>query len=176
MDNLAATLQQDIQHDPHEFSYMELLRNRLARNGDSTVSLGLESAMGILVIEKINLQTPVLIGISPENLKVGAGILEGSASIVDEGNTILTAHRSHINGRSFTRLPELEAGDRLNIITFEDHYRFEIYSKSEVGSDDVSILGGTIEGKTLTIFTGHPFNQANPPLRLVIKAKMTNPY
>ena len=130
------------------------------------------SAIGILVIERIDLKIPVLRGLSTGNLKVGAGLLDGSAEIGEEGNTVLAAHRTHTYGHLFNRLNELEAGDGVSIITLDGVYQYDVYSNLVVDSDDVSVLSGEEGERVLTLITCHPLYRTNPPYRIVVKAKI----
>jgi sortase A len=170
LDNFVASLQNISEKvvAPEEAAAVEIVAEAVPENnpGNST------SAIGILVIEKIGLRIPLFRGISPGNLKTGAGLLEGSAEIGEEGNTILAAHRTHIFGHLFNRLNELEAGDRVVIITTDREYEYEVYSNSVVKKKDVSVLEWKKEGRILTLITCHPLNRIDPPYRIVVKAKI----
>ena len=145
-------------------------------SGDNknTVTSELNSAEGILFIETIGLRVPLLRGMSEKNLKAGAAILEGSADIGQEGNTVVAAHRTHVYGRLFNRLNELQAGDRLVIVTFDGEYEYLVYSNLVVTKEDVSVLDWVKGERILTLITCHPLNRVNPPFRLVVKAKLIN--
>jgi sortase A len=131
----------------------------------------LSLAIGILIVEKIGLTVPLINGINPESLKIGVGILEGSAELDQVGNTILTAQRTHVQSRLLSRLDQLQPGDKLVIVTFDGKYDYIVYSNSVVSNEDVLFLAGEEGENTLTLFTGYPFSRINPDLRLVIKAK-----
>jgi sortase A len=129
-------------------------------------------AIGILVIEKIDLRIPVMRGINNQNLRVGAALLEGSAQIGVEGNTALAAHRSHTYGHLFNRLNELEVGDRIEIVTQDGVYGYSVDSNSVVGAEDVSVLSAEKGKRILTLITCHPLNQKDPQYRIVVQASM----
>ncbi len=145
---------------------------RLLFPGQAAAYGELSAAAGLLLAEKIGLMAPLLPGIDPKTLKAGIGILEGSAGIGEAGNTILTAHKTNINSRSLRRLPELQPGDRLDIVTAGARYRYEVCLVAVLDRSDITFFTGEWQENTLTLFTSHPFNHLNPPHRLVVQAKL----
>ena len=130
------------------------------------------NTLGILEIEKIGLKLPVLRGTSDAILKIGAGLLEGTAEVGESGNTVLAAHRSHTYGRFFNRLDELEVGDKITIFTSDEHYQYTVYNTVLVEAGDTSILGASEDEWILTLYTCDPLYSVNPPNRLIVQAKM----
>jgi sortase A len=133
----------------------------------------LRNTLGILEIEKINLKLPILGGTSEAILRIGAGLLEGTAGFGEVGNTVLTAHRSHTYGRFFNRLDELEAGDRITISTEHDQqYHYVVYRTIIVEVDDTSIFEFEEGDRILTLYTCHPLYSVNPVNRLIVQARL----
>ena len=126
--------------------------------------------LGVIEIDKIGLKLPVLKGASMANLDVGAGLLEGTALPGDTGNSAIAAHRSRAYGKMFNRLDEIGRGD---IVTVRDQgktYQYEVYETLVVQPNDVSVLNGSNDEKTLTLITCTPIDTATH--RLIIKAKI----
>nr|WP_054754764.1 sortase [Piscibacillus salipiscarius] len=96
--------------------------------------------VGLLHIEKINLTVPMLQGATDKNLDLGLGIMEGTSSLGEIGNTGIAGHRSYTEGHLFNRLDEVEIGDRVNIETLESNLTYEVYDTQLVTPDDVSVL------------------------------------
>ena len=131
------------------------------------------NALGILNIEKIDLQIPIIKGASLADLKIGAGLMPETAAPGEPGNTVLTAHRSYTYGRFFNRLDEVEIRDQIIVATPENVFRYIIYDKEIVNPNDPSILGspGGEQGEDiLTLVTCHPIRKATH--RLIIRAKL----
>lgn len=126
--------------------------------------------LGVIEIDKIGLKLPVLKGASMANLDVGAGLLEGTALPGNTGNSAIAAHRSRAYGKMFNRLDEIGRGD---IVTVKDQgktYQYEVYETLVVQPNDLSVLNGSNDEKTLTLITCTPIETATH--RLIIKAKM----
>jgi sortase A len=126
-----------------------------------------KSPIGVLKIEKIGLKLPILYGTSYGNLKVGAAQVEGTSPIGEIGNTALAAHRSHTYGSLFNRLNELEKGDKIIIESGKNIYTYEVYKRSIVEPNDITVLYRNKKDKILTLITCDPVY--NPTHRLVVQ-------
>ncbi|KZZ83928.1 class D sortase [Bacillus sp. SJS] len=125
---------------------------------------------GSLVIEKINLELPIVEGAGQEDLKAAAGHITGTAALGEEGNAAIAAHRSRTFGRKFNRLNELKDGDLISVETEQKNLLFTIYKKTIVPPSDTSVLEKQGEGQTLTLITCDPVE--NPTRRLVVFARL----
>jgi len=126
--------------------------------------------LGVIKIDKIDLNLPVMDGATPEILKIGAGKLTGTANIGEIGNTAISAHRSHAYGRNFNRLNEVEEGDIVVISTFDADYTYEVFNIQVVEPDDVSLLKKSKTDSILTLITCHPLYTASH--RLIVQARL----
>lgn len=126
--------------------------------------------VGVIEIDKINLRLPVLNGASMANMAIGAGLLEGTALPGKAGNTAIAAHRSRAYGKMFNRLDEIATGDLVTVKDKDQTYQYEVYETLVVEPNDVSVLMGSDDEKTLTLITCTPIDTATH--RLIIKAKM----
>ncbi|MEH7886201.1 class D sortase [Bacillus sp. JJ1609] len=126
--------------------------------------------VGVIEIDKINLRLPVLNGASMANMDIGAGLLEGTALPGTEGNSAIAAHRSRAYGKMFNRLDEISTGDLVTVKDKDQTYQYEVYETLVVEPNDVSVLRGSNDEKTLTLITCTPIDTATH--RLIIKAKM----
>ncbi|KAB3531912.1 class D sortase [Alkaliphilus pronyensis] len=124
--------------------------------------------IGVLKIDEINLNLPILEGTSELNLKIGAAWLKETTPIGEVGNTALAAHRSHTYGRFFHRLDELEVGDEIQINKDKKNYRYVVYKKHLVEPEDISVLNRNQKDKILTLITCHPIDTATH--RLIVHA------
>ncbi|NLX77073.1 MAG: class D sortase [Clostridiaceae bacterium] len=126
--------------------------------------------LGIIKIDKINVNLPVMDGATPEILKIGAGKLKGTTDIGKIGNTAISAHRSHTYGRNFNRLDEVEEGDIVVISTLDADYAYEVFNILVVEPDDVSVLKKSETESILTLITCHPLYTATH--RLIVQARL----
>lgn len=126
--------------------------------------------LGILKIDKIKVNIPVLEGCTPDVLRVGAGKLNGTTKIGEIGNTGISAHRSYNYGRQFNRLDELEEGDTFNITTQQAVYHYEVFNIQIVEPDDVSLLKKSKTESIVSLITCHPIYIASH--RLIVQARL----
>jgi sortase A len=124
--------------------------------------------IGKLEINKIDLTIPIMEGASQANLKIAAGHLKGTSSVGEAGNSAIAAHRSYTYGKQFNRLPEVEVGDTIRVVTKDKKLTYRIISEMIVLPDDLSVLNKDKSESTLTLITCHPMK--NPTHRYIVKA------
>lgn len=124
-----------------------------------------------IYIEKINLIAPILSGATKEHLNISVASIENTGKPWEGNNYAVAGHRSRAFGRHFSRLNELEIGDKIIVEDRErNKYIYEVYDKFIVDKKDISVLEdrGISE---ITLITCEPINQKNPPTRLIVKGK-----
>lgn len=129
-----------------------------------------KNIVGIIEIDKINLKLPVLNGTSMANLDVGSGLLKGTAMPGAYGNSAIAAHRSRAYGKMFNRLDEIGVGDVVTVRDKNQTYQYKVYETLVVKPNDLSVLKGSANEKTLTLITCTPVDTGTH--RLIVKAKM----
>lgn len=126
-------------------------------------------ALGVIVIDKIDVQLPILEDATEANMKVSATHLVETAPIGSEGNAAIAAHRAHKKGRLFNRLGELEIGDQIDVtLADQTQIRYNIDRISVVEPTDLSVLEDPHLGQVLTLITCDPL--INPTHRLIVRA------
>ena len=129
-----------------------------------------ENLLGILTIDKIDLEIPILEGADSDNLRIAAGKLAGTDPLDSKfGNTAIAAHRSYTYGHQFNRLDELETGDEIVIETKRGTYTYTVYDKLVVDPTDVTVLQRNDNERIITLITCEPIRTATH--RLIIQAK-----
>jgi sortase A len=165
--------EKDIGAEQDETEVVIFDENENEANLSSESETILRNTLGILEIEKINLKLPILRGTSKAILRVGAGLLDGTAGIGELGNMVLTAHRSHTYGRFFNRLDEMEPGDCITISTKDGElYHYVVYRTLIVKVDDTSIFEADEGDRILTLYTCDPLYSVNPVNRLIVQARL----
>lgn len=124
--------------------------------------------MGTLSIEKLNLHEPILEGADPETLKTGIGTVVPDRSPGSTGNYVIAGHRSWTFGKQFSRLNELETGDKVALDTQTATFMYSVTSKFLVEPDDLTVLEQSLDKSELTLITCEP--KYNPTHRLIVKA------
>lgn len=129
------------------------------------------SSIGVLIIETIDLELPILDGTSDAQLRVGAGLLEETATVDEEGNTVLTAHRSHTHGLLFNRLDEVQVDDQIYVVTGSGRQEYVVRTTEVVDKEDATDFTAVSENERLTLITCDPLGVVDPPDRLVVVAE-----
>lgn len=124
--------------------------------------------LGRMLIEKINVDIPIVEGASAENLEISLGHLPGSSLIGEIGNTAIAGHRSHSYGYYFNRLDEMDVNDVIIIDTGEKTYKYIVYEKKVVEPTDLSVLNRSKKHSILTLITCHPLYSSKQ--RLIVHA------
>jgi len=122
--------------------------------------------LGILTIDKLNIQVPIYNGTEKFILNRGAGRIKGMAKMDEEANLGISAHRDGF----FRGLKDIEVGDDIEIQTTRGVEKYAVTAINIVPKADVSVLKPTTE-KTLTLVTCYPFYfVGNAPKRYIVTA------
>lgn len=125
---------------------------------------------GVLSVPAIDLTAPVLEGASPENLNRALGSISG----LDEpgemnGSYAIAGHQSHVFGKFFNRLDELQKGDVFQFETEKETLSFKVFTTHIVKPEEVSVLKQQSGIALLSLVTCYPEN--SNAYRLVVQAK-----
>ncbi len=108
-----------------------------------------------IVIPKIEIDAPIIPGVSWEDLKKGVGHLPGSVNAGERGNLYLAAHND-IFGEIFRNLEELEPGDEYFIYAGQQKFRYVVKEKRIIEPTDVEVMWPTTE-PVATLQTCYPY-------------------
>jgi len=128
------------------------------------------SIEGIIKIEKIDLELPILTDATEKNMKISVASIKGTGKPGQIGNYAIAGHRSHTYGKNFNRLDEVEAGDFIIINDGKNQFNYEVMEKVYVEPEEVEVLEGNGTDKEITLVTCHPM--INPTHRLIIKGEI----
>ncbi|WP_232697477.1 class D sortase [Brevibacillus daliensis] len=131
---------------------------------------GYENMEGILRIDEIDLQLPILHGATDHNMKTTVASIENTGKAGEVGNYAIAGHRNYTYGRNFNRLDEMKMGDTIEVDNGEQQFEYIVTEKLYVKPEDVWVLKGNGENKEITLVTCHPME--NPTHRLIIKGKI----
>lgn len=125
---------------------------------------------GMLKIEGINLNLPILKGATHKNLLMSLASIENTGKPGQIGNYSIAGHRNRTFGRNFNRLEEVKVGDVIEFDNGENKYKYTVSEKIYVKPEEVWVLNSNKEDKEITLVTCHPM--VKPTHRLIIKGKI----
>jgi sortase A len=108
-----------------------------------------------IVIPSIDVDAPIVSGVTWEDLKKGVGHLPGSANPGERGNMYLSAHND-IFGEIFRYLDKLELGDEFFVYSGDQPHRYIVTSKRVIEPTDVSVMYPSTE-PIATLQTCYPY-------------------
>lgn len=148
-----------------------LEEKRRAKSAKKQFDEYIENKMeGVIVINKINLNLPILRGINEKNMAVTVASMEHTGEAGKSGNYIIAGHRSRTYGRNFNRLNEVENDDIIEIETKENKYTYTVTEKLYVLPEETWVLNSDKNKNEITLITCHPMG--NPTHRLIIKGEI----
>lgn len=125
-----------------ESEQQKLIRIYLQGQLPSEKLLQNKNMLGVLWIPKVECLLPVFEGTEETVLEAGAGLLEGSSGISDEGcvHTVLCAHSGLPQMYAFDRIDLLEEGDAIYVLNHECILVYNVTSQSTVMPEEVHLL------------------------------------
>lgn len=144
----------------------ETKKNPLGHTGQAASQL----AIGMLRMDQIDLQVPIVEGTDVEDLRYAVGHFPESGQLGKKNhNFAIAGHRSYTFGEYFNRLDEVKENDTFFIDTAEGEFEYRIYDKQIVKPDAVSVLQ-PVKGKSVvTLVTCHPAHSSKE--RLIVFAE-----
>ena len=118
-----------------------------------------ENIIGTISIPKINIQIPLYLGSTEENLNKGAAILGQTSMPLGQvnSNTVIAAHRGLITHQMFRNIDKLQIGDKVEITTFWDTLNYEVSEIEIINPSDISKVLIQKGKDMITLVTCHPY-------------------
>ena len=127
--------------------------------------------IGILTVESINLQLPVMEGIGEPELRIAPGRIPQTAHVGENGNAVIIGHRNYTYGSMFNRLGEMEIGD---IVQFQamsgEIMDFVVFEILIITPDDQIAFIQPQDESIITLYTCTPIREATH--RLLVRARI----
>jgi len=111
-----------------------------------------DTPLAVIRIPKIDLEVPVFEGTDDLTLNRGVGLIVGTAKPGQPGNVGIAGHRDGF----FRGLKDISEGDRLDLITKQGQWKYEVDHIQIVNSDNVSVLADR-GVPSITLVTCFPF-------------------
>lgn len=120
---------------------------------------GLDSEVfGVLSIPKLNLQMPIYMGATKENMAAGAAVM-GQTSLPIGGsdtNCVLAGHRGWNGAAYFLYINQLEPGDTVTVTNLWETLTYEVVETQIISPNDVDAIHIQPNRELLTLLTCHP--------------------
>lgn len=116
-------------------------------------------------IPKIEVDWVVVYGVSVDALKRGPGFYPGTTPPGENGNTVISGHRTTY-GAPFFRLDELQAGDTIRLVSMSGIHSYRISETKVVAPTDVAVTADFGDSR-ITLTTCHPRFSARQRLIVV---------
>ncbi len=123
---------------------------------------GLEgNVIGFISIPKMEVELPILLGASAENMRQGAVHLTQTSYPIggENTNSVIAAHRGASRTRMFRHIEKLELGDEIFIQNFRETLVYEVAELRIIDPTDVDQLLIQDGRDMVTLFTCHPYPQ-----------------
>lgn len=136
-------------NESSEVSVVDQVKERraalLAENG----------CIGLIAIDKINVELAIKEGDDDETLKTSVGHMTSSAKLGQNGNCVLSAHHGGYYGEFFLNIEKLENEDIIQLIDKDGNiYKYSVYDKKRIKRTDWSVVDDLKEDiSTLTLIT-----------------------
>ena len=125
-------------------------------------SLGIQDDMaGYITIEAMDLQLPLYIGATEENMQKGAAVLGQTSMPVGGENTncVIAAHRGYRGVPMFREIERLQPGDLVQVTNFWGTINYRVVKSIVVNPDEIEAIK-IMEGQDLvTLVSCHPYKE-----------------
>lgn len=131
---------------------------------------------GVLSIPALDLEMPVYLGASSQNMALGAAQL-GQTSVPVGGkntNTVIAGHRGWNGADYFRYITELVPGDRITITNLWETLEYAVVGTRIISPDDVDAIKIQPEKDMITLFTCHPYASGGRQRYLVFCERINN--
>lgn len=118
-----------------------------------------ENIVGYIEIPKMNVNLPIYLGASKENLLKGATLLSQTSIPIggENTNSVIAAHRGLIRNAMFRNIEKLEIGDEIIITNSWEKIKYKVCDIKVILPDNVDAIL-IQEGKDLvSLITCHPY-------------------
>ena len=120
-----------------------------------------DDVLAVLWIPRLNLELPVYLGASRENLAKGAALL-GQTSMPLGGentNTVIAAHRGYYGAEMLRNVQQIQIGDKITMTTPWDTMVYRVCELKIIQPDDINAVLIQPGRDLLTLTTCHPYTQ-----------------
>lgn len=113
--------------------------------------------VGVLTVRSMDVEVPVYLGSSDENMRRGATVVAGTSAPLGEtsSNCVIAAHRSSY----FREMESVKTGDRVELRTIWGSYVYEVTETKLIYPNEIENVSVQEGRDLLTISTCHPYGE-----------------
>lgn len=122
-----------------------------------------DNIIGIIEIPKINVELPIYLGATKENLNKGATHLSQTSMPLGgkNSNTVIAAHRSLVRNPFFKNIDKLDIGDEIKIKTLWKTLTYAVTDRKVISPYDSSKILIQKDKDLVTLITCHPYGETS---------------
>lgn len=131
----------------------------LPENYTEVLNMDGDGVMGYIDIPKIDVHIPIYHGTSEEVLQNGAGHMDVTALPIGGINrhSVISAHRGLPSAELFTRLDEMETGDKFYIYVLDQILAYEVDQIRVIDPEELGFLTTDPQKDLVTLLTCTPY-------------------
>lgn len=133
-----------------------IMKDDLEEEKNKTIKevLSYQTLLGVIEIEKLNIEFPIVEGSERSNIAVSIGHMKNSASLGAKGNCVLAGHRGGIYGVFFRDVDQLQKGDKVKVTNMNGEiFYYKMYDSFLVEPDEMWVIDDIGQEYTLTLVT-----------------------
>lgn len=159
---------------PELWESMTAYNQRIYADGQSTLSeagayqaavfsltdYGLpDETFGVISIPKLDLEMPLYLGATDENIAKGAAVLSGTSIPIGVSNTnaVIAGHRGWGGAAYFRYITELSIGDEVVITNLWEHLRYRVVGTKIIEPHEIENILIQPGRDMVTLLTCHPY-------------------
>lgn len=118
-----------------------------------------DEPIGYITIPKMNVELPLYLGATSENMNNGAAILGGTSLPIGgtSSNCVVAGHRGWRGAAFFRDIEKLESGDIVKITNLWDTIDYKVIDTKIIYPDDISDIYIQKGKDIVTLLTCHPY-------------------
>ena len=117
-----------------------------------------EEVFGAISISRLDLELPLYLGASDENLSKGAAVLSQTSIPIGGNNTncVIAGHRGWYGASYFRHIDQLQPGDEVIITNLWESLHYTVVETTTIKPNDVEAIHIRENRDLLTLLTCHP--------------------
>ena len=118
-----------------------------------------DDTFGVISIPTLNLEMPLYLGATDENMAMGAAVLSGTSVPIGGSNTnaVIAGHRGWGGAAYFRYITELSIGDEVVITNLWEHLRYRVVGTKIIEPHEIENILIQPERDMVTLLTCHPY-------------------
>lgn len=118
-----------------------------------------DDTFGVISIPTLNLEMPLYLGATDENMAMGAAVLSGTSVPIGGSNTnaVIAGHRGWGGAAYFRYITELSIGDEVVITNLWEHLRYRVVGTKIIEPHEIENILIQPERDIVTLLTCHPY-------------------